>query len=587
METPTLNQINKIVFNFLNSKTPEVLVIRGKWGVGKTFAWNYLLNEAKRYTELEWNKEKRLENYSYVSLFGINDLKELKRTIFENTIPSISIGQENGEPNLETLGEMSGKLFKKYSSHLKLPEYFEKFNPFDTHSFNDSLPNFAINNQLICLDDIERKGKKLEVRDILGLVNHLKEEKECKIVLLLNDDEKGVKEIDKYREKVFDYEILFEPSCEESLEIAFNKYSFSEDVNGILKSSIRRLEIKNVRVIIKILRRFKPLAELLKNRHATIKLHSIEAFVLAMNSQLRSSNETIPPLSFLKETDFVIFNMSRNASSFLSDIPENKHQLDEWFDYVQKYGVECISPRTSPIFYYVNTGILENIIELKFNNWEHIIDTYNQNESFSATWDMIYNSFEFNEDDVVKELLQRAKNNIQIIESHRLNDACKFLEQINRKNEAKVLAEFYAKEVTDRDKLINDHQHILDVREPQGISSIFLNEFPFPNKGLEKELNLVEILYKFVNKSQPTIDQLNKLVLLSDDEFNNVINQISPRDLKIIWRESFKYYEDTKNAKGTILTTFCDRLKNTVKKMGRGEKIDEHRISYILGEQYE
>ncbi len=31
METPTLKQINQIVINFLNRKTPEVLAIRGKW----------------------------------------------------------------------------------------------------------------------------------------------------------------------------------------------------------------------------------------------------------------------------------------------------------------------------------------------------------------------------------------------------------------------------------------------------------------------------------------------------------------------------------------------------------------------------
>jgi len=64
---------------FLAVDTPEVICVRGKWGVGKTFAWNRYLTAARGSGAI------KLERYSYVSLFGINSLEELRYAIFENT----------------------------------------------------------------------------------------------------------------------------------------------------------------------------------------------------------------------------------------------------------------------------------------------------------------------------------------------------------------------------------------------------------------------------------------------------------------------------------------------------------------------
>ena len=52
----------------------------GQWGVGKTFAWNkYPFQNAQMQGQIG------LKRYSYVSLFGINSLDDLKYAIFENT----------------------------------------------------------------------------------------------------------------------------------------------------------------------------------------------------------------------------------------------------------------------------------------------------------------------------------------------------------------------------------------------------------------------------------------------------------------------------------------------------------------------
>jgi Cdc6-like AAA superfamily ATPase len=68
------------ITKFISREDPEVLCIRGKWGVGKTYAWKERLREAQQ------NNNIGLQRYSYVSLFGINSLDELKSAIFENVL---------------------------------------------------------------------------------------------------------------------------------------------------------------------------------------------------------------------------------------------------------------------------------------------------------------------------------------------------------------------------------------------------------------------------------------------------------------------------------------------------------------------
>jgi hypothetical protein len=42
-----------------------------------------------------------------------------------------------------------------------------------------------IKNAIVCVDDIERCGSNLKVRDVLGLVSNLKQRKRCKLILIL------------------------------------------------------------------------------------------------------------------------------------------------------------------------------------------------------------------------------------------------------------------------------------------------------------------------------------------------------------------------------------------------------------------
>src|SRR5712671_5048222 len=91
--------VKEEIAKFLGRADAEVLCVRGKWGVGKTYTW------AKQLETAQQSKIVKLPRYSYVSLFGVNSLDELKFAIFENVI-TLSGGVKKAD--LETLDAFVG-----------------------------------------------------------------------------------------------------------------------------------------------------------------------------------------------------------------------------------------------------------------------------------------------------------------------------------------------------------------------------------------------------------------------------------------------------------------------------------------------
>jgi len=73
-----------------------------------------------------------------------------------------------------------------------------------------------VRNQIVCIDDLERVGDGLSIKDVLGLVSFLKDQRKCKIVLLLNNEElqdRAATDFKSQLEKVIDVKcVLSDPS---------------------------------------------------------------------------------------------------------------------------------------------------------------------------------------------------------------------------------------------------------------------------------------------------------------------------------------------------------------------------------------
>jgi len=307
------SQIDK----FLGSETPEVMVIKGKWGVGKTYSWNKFLLEAKN------NNRIKLKKYSYVSLFGINSLDAFKYAIFENVVDQKLIGTE---ATIETFTNNFGSVSKSVGT--KVLDLFKSKST--THAI-ESLAFLSLSNIIICIDDLERTRANLFPKDVLGLVSLLKEQKKCKVVLLLNDGEDGLEDYVKYREKVIDFEMEFSPTAAESAKIAFDGTELSSFAVKVLKESSVKLNIRNIRVLKKIERLIKLVIPYLAEYEQEITDQVIQSLVLFSWCYYCEKSDGAPPLSFVITLEYsLLFGISIET--------EDSDEHKKWKPTISEYG---------------------------------------------------------------------------------------------------------------------------------------------------------------------------------------------------------------------------------------------------------
>ena len=230
------------VNRFLAASEPKVLALKGHWGTGKTYTWKKLVREYAR------EKTLPTEKYTYVSLFGVDSLKNLKFLLFQQAVANSEIGSEASIASFrENAAGLAQTLARKgFTFFTKLPWLRNISNELRSLAF------LSIRKYLICIDDLERKGDGLSVKDVLGLISQLKEEKGCKIVLILNDD--GLESDDqaqflRNREKVIDVELRFEPTAGECASLALD---LDNEVDSRIAECVASLGITNIRLIFRI-----------------------------------------------------------------------------------------------------------------------------------------------------------------------------------------------------------------------------------------------------------------------------------------------------------------------------------------------
>ncbi len=212
----TTNTIQERLIELLNSSEPFGIALNGKWGVGKTFFWNQLIKE-------KFSAKKT----AYISLFGVETIQQIKNDLL------LQIYTQNGF--VKKIKDKVGS-FKLYGMDISLAlSWFEKKD---------------FENVIVCFDDFERISDKLKLKDVLGLISELKEQKKCTVVLILNKDELKEDDLSKYKDKIVDYDFNYEPTVVESFSlIKDNLKSFKQ----YPLEYFQRHEINNIRIMKRVI----------------------------------------------------------------------------------------------------------------------------------------------------------------------------------------------------------------------------------------------------------------------------------------------------------------------------------------------
>ena len=425
--------VKKEVGEFLESDKPSVLCITGKWGTGKTFAWREMVKLAADEQKLG------LKKYSYISLFGLTSLTELKTNIAE----SMQILQsEIGQSYLNTVRDESHNLFLK---SVKVLKNFTSAIPYIGKALSDFQALYfplVVNDALVCLDDLDRHSTQIRVSDILGLVTSLREDRGCKVALLLNEDglsQEDSQTLARHFEKVIDTRLVFSPTAEEAVSIALE----GEEgwASNPVKENCCKLQISNIRVIQKIMRLVKQVQPLIEHLSDDVKNQTAHTIVILAWSKFEP--DTAPNLDFLSRSSF---------RRYMEDKDEKEMSDKEaaWVALIEDYGFEMMDDYDKALSEYVLAGIVDGD-KIRFQAEAQNAEVGRQaaTAAIEAGFRPYHDSFDNNVDEVAKSIKTALENNYSFVNFRTLNGAVQLLKQIGKQEDADALLQYFADHQTD------------------------------------------------------------------------------------------------------------------------------------------
>jgi hypothetical protein len=434
---------------FLVSDRSEVLCIRGKWGVGKTFTWNKLLRRV--------SGRAALKSYAYVSLFGVNSLDQLKYSIFENTV---AVKDAGVEPSVESFQSNTDAVVKRVSrKSLSLLQTAPVVRSYA--SALQSLSFLSVRRCIVCVDDLERKGAQLSMKDVLGLVAHLRDQKLCKVTLILNDgDLEGADKADfeRFNEKVIDISLEFAPDAADCARIAL-------DGNGAVQQQLRKttvpLAISNIRIIKKIERFATDIAQLVSKFDHRV-LHQAVQSVAVFGWSVFSKDA--PPVDFLCQ---------KRTKDFFGLREENDFTAEEkgWNSMLDEIGFTTVDDFDLILLEGIRRGYFnEAALSRQAEELDKRAKAVSSEDSIRAAWRHYHDSFDNNEQQVVDAVLTALHNEVRFISPMNLGGLVSLLRGLSRDREATEVIDYYMESRKEEDRKFFDLSEYAfgdDVTDPE------------------------------------------------------------------------------------------------------------------------
>lgn len=415
----SLAQIKPVVEKFISDDHNDLLVIKGGWGVGKTYFWQDMIGKAG-----EGDKIGR-RFYAYVTLFGVNSLEELKNSILAARVESKSAGAEDG---VSAFFSGLKQLVKGAENVPALREW--------TGGMAGTALFLLLKDTLICFDDIERKGDGLATKDLLGLASLLKEQRNCKIAFILNEGGMPEEEQESFRrhgEKIIDLELRFSPLPEEAFDYAFPK---SHPHYDFIKACCLTLKIQNIRILQRINRFTENLLPYLEGSENAVVEDALRSIILYVWCYYDRGSGT-PPLSYVLSFNSLAMLMRKHRRK---ESGEENEEEKRWNDLLQLYGYGSTDEVDQLIASFVETGYLdEEAFSREVEKKNDAARARKGEHSYREAWDLYHNSFNDNEEEFVRELAASFRANIMYLSVANLQNTVDMLRDLERDELADAL----------------------------------------------------------------------------------------------------------------------------------------------------
>jgi hypothetical protein len=372
--------ITERIEQYLYLDTNYAIIINGDYGIGKThYIKNDLFPKVKELIVPNSEKDEKFLPIS-ISLFGAKSIEDIQNQIFLELYPILK------SKGVKITAGLTNSVLKFFGNDLKdiLAE---------TGASGNNLGDYS--KILICIDDIDRKAKELDLKEVFGFVNNLVENFGAKIILIANEDELR-KEIDidrdnysLLREKVIGISVSFSANVADIYdEIIKSKYEeknteYYNFLNENKKNIISRIQQNNnnLRNLLFFLEHFKIIFSgvndffekdtILKEFHSEI-LSQILNFTLPISIEYKSG--VLKPelfediISLYKGGIFDISSFLSDRSSSKLKVKSDKEKVKTYSEiYEEKYLDKTSQKKTlyfDSIFKYITGSQSFNIEEL-------------------------------------------------------------------------------------------------------------------------------------------------------------------------------------------------------------------------------
>jgi len=471
----TIALVKQAISVFLQKPDPQVLCIRGKWGVGKTYIWNEVFAEAVR------KKEVALPYFSYVSLFGLQSIDEVRQAVFENSVPTtkgeIRPTIESFRDNIERLGRAGGQKIAKVLPYAKVPG-IDQYVTNVAGGFRQ-IVSLAVSKTIICFDDFERK--KIDGKDLLGLVSQLRDQKDCKAVIILNEDalsDTEKKDFSRYFEKVVDIPITFSPSPEECATISIPGTGF---VNQQIRENVIKLGISNIRIIYRIRNISQTLIGIIDDFSNEVKKQAFHTLTLLVWSKY--ADEAIP-------MENIQDRAGRMRALMGSD---NRSEDEKIFDKkLKEYGFTDLDEFDLAIKLGVERGFFDEAEILKQANQQNSRNqAADAQQALQLAWRAFHDSFDKNDaKQVVDGIYNAYKSNMKYVSRANLDDAIGIFRTLGYNSYASELIASYID--LHRESIHDVHEHANPFNpgpsDGEFRKALSLVAVPLPQKSIRETL---------------------------------------------------------------------------------------------------
>ncbi|XLS27958.1 hypothetical protein ACJD0Z_12200 [Flavobacteriaceae bacterium M23B6Z8] len=500
-------EITDRIEQYLELDTNYAIIINGDYGIGKT---HYIKNELfPKISELKIPNSEKDETYIpiLISLFGAKSIEDIQDQIFVELYPTLK------KRGIKIVAGLGNTVLKYFGSNLK--DFLN-----DTGTTSESLTDYS--KILICIDDIDRKSKELDLKEVFGFVNNLVENHNGKIILIANEDELR-KELNTDKDN---YSLLREKVIGISVDFKTNVSSIFDE---IIKS---KYEQNN-----------KPYFDFLSEHKSTII------------NRIEQNNDNLRNLLFFLEHFKIVFNKTNeylSSESKFNSIKENV--VSEILDFTLPISIEYkMGKLNSSTFEQIQDTYKGSFLDIDINSL--LAEEQNEQEDYSYT-EEFNNKYFSNTNYTRKTYFDSIFNYITGKESF---DIGSLIDELNS------VYKFENNTIPEREKIISklNYWQCVDLKhsEYRSLTNSLLNYVDKGEFALDQYPTVFHFATRFNNILNYNIEKLKKRFKRGISKGKNNYKYITNLHFRLSVDRDSEFYSDL-----TEIVKYCRDVNVNIKK---------------------